>query len=196
MSEPLPLSRIQEAIFSFLRGRKDAVMFGAHAVNAYVDEPRMSQDVDILSTRAADLVEELRNHLAQKFGIALRVREMSTGSAFRIFQVRKPSNRHLVDVRSVKVLPQTRRIRGVLVPIPAELVALKVVAYASRRNTPKSGTDWRDVAVLLLAFPDLKTETGAVADKLHAMGCGKQVFDAWTSLVKRTVERDQSADEY
>ena len=29
-----------------------------------------------------------------------------------------------------------------------------------RHGTPKSGTDWRDLAVLLLAFPELKTELG------------------------------------
>ena len=34
-------------------GRDDAAVFGAQAVNAYVDQPRMTQDVDILSPRAA-----------------------------------------------------------------------------------------------------------------------------------------------
>jgi hypothetical protein len=51
MREPLPLARIHDAVFEFLRGRTDAVVFGAQAVNAYVSEPRMTQDVDILSTR-------------------------------------------------------------------------------------------------------------------------------------------------
>ena len=50
MSESLPLATIQEAVLEFLRGRDDAVMFGAQAVNAYVPEPRMSQDIDLLST--------------------------------------------------------------------------------------------------------------------------------------------------
>ena len=53
--EPLPLSRIQEAVLEFLQGRDDAVLFGAQAVNAYVSEPRATQDVDIMSTRAVEL---------------------------------------------------------------------------------------------------------------------------------------------
>jgi hypothetical protein len=56
MREPLPLATIHGAIlFDFLAGRKDVVLFGAQAVNAYVEESRMTQDVDILSTRAAEL---------------------------------------------------------------------------------------------------------------------------------------------
>ncbi len=36
MREPLPLATIHDAVLEFLRGRTDAVLFGAHAVNAYV----------------------------------------------------------------------------------------------------------------------------------------------------------------
>lgn len=61
MSEPLPLATIQNAVLEFLRDRDDGVVFGAQAVNAYVAEPRMTQDVDVLSTRAEDLAEELRS---------------------------------------------------------------------------------------------------------------------------------------
>ena len=43
MREPLPLATIHDAVLEFLRGRQDAVLFGAQAVNAYVDEsPRTS----------------------------------------------------------------------------------------------------------------------------------------------------------
>lgn len=53
MREPLPLAAIQDAIlFEFLPGRDDAVLYGAQAVNAYVEESRMTQDVDIASPRA------------------------------------------------------------------------------------------------------------------------------------------------
>lgn len=52
MRETLPFATIQEAVLEFLRGRDDAVVFGAQAVNAYVQEPRMSQDIDRLSPRA------------------------------------------------------------------------------------------------------------------------------------------------
>jgi len=47
VKEPLPLATVQEAVLEFLQGRDDAVVYGAQAVNAYVDEPRMTQDVDI-----------------------------------------------------------------------------------------------------------------------------------------------------
>ena len=51
MREPLPLAVVHKAVLDFLHGRDDAALFGAQAVNAYVDEARMTQDVDILSTR-------------------------------------------------------------------------------------------------------------------------------------------------
>jgi hypothetical protein len=59
MREPLPLATIQDAVLEFLRGRTDAVLFGAQAVNAYVDEPRMTQDADILSSRAEGFTESV-----------------------------------------------------------------------------------------------------------------------------------------
>ena len=63
MREPLPLAKIHDAVLEFLRGRDDAVLFGAQAVNAYVEEPRMTQDVNILSTRAKELADEIKEHL-------------------------------------------------------------------------------------------------------------------------------------
>jgi len=54
MQEPLPLATIQEAVLEFLRGRDDVAVFGAQAVNAYVHEPRMTQDIDLLSPRSTD----------------------------------------------------------------------------------------------------------------------------------------------
>src|SRR5262245_38318145 len=93
ISEPLPLATIHDAVLEFLQGRNDAVLFGAHAVNAYVKEPRMTQDVDIASTRAEELAEELRAYLNEKFHIAVRVRTVREGIGFRIYQDRKPENR-------------------------------------------------------------------------------------------------------
>ena len=55
--EPLPLSTIQSGVMEFLRGRRDVVLFGAQAVNAYVREPRMSEDVDLLCVGAEKLDE-------------------------------------------------------------------------------------------------------------------------------------------
>ena len=73
MGEQLPLASIHEAVLEFLRLRDDAVVFGAQAVNAYVGEPRMSQGIDLVSTHAAELAEELREHLSERFHIAVRV---------------------------------------------------------------------------------------------------------------------------
>jgi hypothetical protein len=54
MGEPLPLTTLHAAVLEFLRQRDDAVLFGAQAVNAWVNEPRMTQDIDLLSPRADD----------------------------------------------------------------------------------------------------------------------------------------------
>src|SRR5437762_13989602 len=83
--EPLPLATIHDAVLEFLRGRDDAVLFGAQAVNAYVSEPRMTQDVDIAALRGEELAEELRAYLNQKFHIAVRVRSVREGIGFRIY---------------------------------------------------------------------------------------------------------------
>ena len=45
MQESLPLATIQNALLEFLCDRDDAVVFGAQAVNAYVKERRMTQDL-------------------------------------------------------------------------------------------------------------------------------------------------------
>src|SRR5689334_24834070 len=89
MREPLPLATLHEAVLEFLRGREDAVVFGATAVNAYVSEPRMTQDIDVMSTRAADLAEEMRMYLNERFHIAVRVRTIGEGKGYRMFQIRK-----------------------------------------------------------------------------------------------------------
>src|SRR5438552_14261304 len=92
MREPLPLATIHDAVLEFLRGRDDAVLYGAQAVNAYVREPRMTQDVDIASTRAAKLAEELCSYLNKRFRIATRIRTIREGLGYRIYQVRRPQN--------------------------------------------------------------------------------------------------------
>src|SRR5438045_4875488 len=116
MREPLPLAKIHDEILEFLRNRDDAVLFGAQAVNAYVDEPRMTQDVDILSTRARELADELRAHLGKSFTIAIRVREVAAGQGFRGYQLREPKNRDLADVLQVAALPPLRMDSAVRVP--------------------------------------------------------------------------------
>lgn len=194
--EPLPLATIQEAVLEFLRGRDDAVVFGAQAINAYVDEPRMTQDIDPLSTRAAGLAQALRDYLKERFHIAVRVRQVGQGRGYRLFQVRKSGNRYLVDVRPVETLPLTPRIAQVLVVAPAELIASKVIAYHQRRGQPKSGTDWRDLAMLLLTFPELKRDPGPVTDRLQAAGGDPTVLALWKELVAQEIRPTNEDDEF
>src|SRR2546426_4982945 len=156
MREQLPLATIHDAVLEFLRGRDDAVVFGAQAVNAYVGEARMSQDIDLISTRAGELAEELSEYLSERFHIAVRVRVIGAGKGYRLFQIHKPRNRHLVDLRPAKALPRAERIEDVLVMSPPELIAHKVISYYARHGQPKAGTDWRDLATLHLTFPELK----------------------------------------
>jgi hypothetical protein len=181
MHEPLPLSKIQEAVLEFLQGRDDAVLFGAQAVNAYVAEPRMTQDVDILSTRAKEFAEELRQYLSEKFHIAVRVREIGEGKGFRIYQVRSEGNRHLADVRFISEKPETETIENLQVLAPLDLIVSKVISYHSRKGNPKSGTDWRDIGVLLIRFPELKEK---VEKTLKAKNADKAILTTWEQISK------------
>lgn len=188
MNEPLPLATIQDGILEFLRGRQDAVLFGALAVNAYVDEPRMTQDVDILSSRAAELGEELREHLSTLFHVAIRIRTAEAQGSYRLYQLREPRNRHLADIRSVETLPTSQLIEGLSVIAPDALVASKVVSYHHRRGRPKAGTDWRDIAELLLKFPELRTDSGAVAAHLRAAAAPPDVIATWQEIVRQRID--------
>jgi hypothetical protein len=183
MKEPLPLAKIQEAVLEFLRNREDAVLFGAQAVNAYVDEPRMTQDVDILSTRASELAEELRLQLSTMFHIAVRVRAVAGGNGYRIYQVRQPKNRHLADVRQVDALPPAQMIADIRIPKPEDLIAQKIISLSARRGQPKADTDRRDLKVLLLAMPHLKSGEGPVLDRLVARQASEQALAEWYDLV-------------
>ena len=117
--EPLPLATIHNAILQCLRNRDDVVVFGTQAINACVGEPRMTQDIDLLSPRAAELAAELRAYLIQQFHIAVRIRAVGEGRGYRLYQVQKSGNRHLVDLRSVTKLPMAQRIEQVLIMAPA-----------------------------------------------------------------------------
>jgi len=64
--------------------------------------------------------------------------------------VQKPENRHLVDIRPVEELPPAKRVNHVLVVTPEELIAGKVMAWVRSARQAKAGTDWRDLAMLLL----------------------------------------------
>jgi hypothetical protein len=196
MNEPAPLAVVHNSVLEFLRGRDDVVLFGAQAVNAYIDEPRMTQDVDVLSTRAADLAEELRQHLNNQFNIAVRVREVSEGLGHRIYQLAKPKNRHLVDIRQMDTLPAHTEIGGVKVLTPLELLMSKVISYTRRKGKPKAGTDWRDIAYLLLKFPELRVEEGSVFQALLAAKVSDDIVQTWRQLIAEEIVPDEDDEEF
>lgn len=196
VQEPLPLAIIHNAVLEFLRDRDDVVVFGAQAVNAHVAEPRMTPDVDLISLTAETLAVELREHLHQRFGMAVPIAEVRADGTLRLFQLRRSGNRHLVDIRPADVLPEATRIAGVLVMAPEELIASKVIAYHHRRGQPKSGTDWRDLAMLLLTFPTLKQASGAIDDRLAAAGAGPEIRAAWYELVAQDLRPEVDDDDY
>lgn len=196
MHEQVPLATIHDAVLQFLRNRDDVVLFGAQAVNAYVGEARMTQDIDLMSSRAAELAEELREHLNQLFHLAIRVREIGEGRGYRLFQVRKLGNRHLVDLRPVEKLPMSQRIEQVLVMEPAELIASKVISFHQRKGKPKSGTDWRDLAMLLLTFPELKSEAGSVLECLRSSNVDGVIIEVWKEIVATEIEAADEDDEF
>ncbi len=196
MKETLPLATIQNAVIDFLRGRDDIVLFGAQAVNVYVSEPRATQDVDLMSTRAADLAEELREHLSKLFRIAVRVREVKDGLGYRIYQLQNSGNRHLVDVRSVDSFPPHQRLDDVQVLTPIELIASKVISHHQRRGKSKSWTDRRDLVVLFHAFPELKCDPGPVTDCLYAAQADPSILAVWRELVSQEILPEGDEDDF
>jgi hypothetical protein len=138
----------------------------------------------------------VRTYLAKQFQIAVRVREVAGGKGFRVYQLRKPQNRHLVDVRPVATLPPTRLVGQLLVVTPEELLANKVVALSRRRDKPKGGTDWRDIAVLLLKFPELKRQSGPVLDRLTAATADELALKTWQHLVAQEINAEEDSDEF
>ena len=190
IKEPHPLAVVHDAVLEFLEPRDDAVIFGAYAVNAYVSEPRMTQDVDIMTVHASELAEEIRAYLAKKFYIAVRTRKIADGIGFRVYQVQSDGNRHLVDVRKVEKLPPSKRVKGWLTLAPEELIASKVSAYARRNRKPKGGTDLRDLSILLLTFPEFKTKSGPVSDALKRMEDKdiSEVLRVWDRIVANEID--------
>jgi hypothetical protein len=156
----------------------------------------MTQDIDLMSTRAMDLAEELREYLSERFHIAARVRTVRGDKGYRLFQMQKTGNRHLVDVRPVKTLPPSQSIEGVRVLAPAELIAHKAASFHSRQGQPKGFSDMRDLAVLFLTFPEMKTESGPVNDALRQLGATEEEIHTWRELVAQELSAPNDDDEF
>ncbi len=189
--EEVPLASIFREALEWLATRDDAVLFGAQAVNAYCDPPRMTADLDVLSLDAAGLAEELRARLADRFHVAGRVRVVEPGRSFRVYQLREPRNRQLAGVRQVDRLPQSRHVEGVRVAAPADLAAMKVISIDARRGKEKGISDRLDLHRLLRAFPALREEGGEVADRLRASSAPQTAFVAWAEILAERIEPDE-----
>ena len=96
----------------------------------------------------------------------------------------------------VIVLPESQTIEDIMVISPPELIAYKVMSYYGRRGKPKAGTDWRDLAMLLLTFPELKSEAGAVNEKLLSLNARKEVIKEWQDLVSQEISLPDEDDEF
>src|ERR1700679_152849 len=190
-SSRVRLADIHRAVAELLSGRRDAVVFGAQAVNAYVDEERMTSDIDVMSTNAEELAEEIRAYLSRKFYISVRVRTMTKrGAGFRVYQVLKPKNRSLVDVRQESHLPGSVSRGGVQIAEPIELIVLKIKSYAARRNQIKGDTDRVDIRRMLLTFPKLRKLDGEITGKLLKDKVSDTVLEIWYGFVKERLEPD------
>ncbi len=188
--EEVPLASIFREALEWLATRDDAVLFGAQAVNAYCDPPRMTADLDVLALDGAGLAEQLRAQLVDRLRIAARVRVVEP-RGYRVYQLRKPRNRHLADVRQVDRLPQSRRIEGVRVLEPADLAAMKVTSLDARRHREKGISDRLDLHRLLRAFPALRDEAGDVADRLRANSAPPSAFTTWREIVAERLEPEE-----
>jgi len=189
------LAEVYRLSVDLLRERPDAVLFGSHAVNLYVEPPRATADVDFMSTNAESFADELRARLAEQFHAAVRVRTVARGNGFRVYQVRRPPepNRHLVDVRQVDDLPSARDVDGIRVVAPADLVVLKLASFVARRHTDKGISDRLDLHRMLLAFPKFRLPSSAVEAKLR--DAPPNIQEAWEEILSEPIERADD-DEY
>lgn len=187
--EELPLSEVFREVFVFLTERSDAVLVGAHAVNSYAAVERMTQDVDVLTTDARLLAEAIRQRLAGRFHIAVRVQEVEPGVGYRVYQLRDVRNRHLVDIRHTSTLPPHIVVDGVRVVELVELIAMKVTSMVSRRGREKGLSDRLDLHRLLNAFPALRAADGDVAARLMLRG-EEAMLPAWREVVTEQIEAD------
>jgi len=122
--------------------------------------------------------------LSETFHIAVRVREIKE-KGFRVYQVRKEANRHLVDVRQIEKFPETETIENIQILSPLELITSKIISFQSRYGKPKSWTDRRDLAVLLLRFPELKEK---VLANLQEKNVGEAILETWAEIESQGFE--------
>ena len=92
----------------------------------------------------------------------------------------------------ISELPATETIEDILVLSPVKLLASKVISYHSRKGKPKAGTDYRDLGMLLLRFPELKEK---VSENLQAKNVGEAVLETWAEIASQDFQfEDEDED--
>jgi hypothetical protein len=203
MKEPLPLALVHEAILDFCRGRADACVFGAQALNRHTGVPRMTQDVDIMAETPETFASELARHLAQRFPheMAARVREVRRGEltlGYRVYQSRsaeRGGNRHLADIRALDVprehLAEHEGIRYTDAPLT---MAMKAAAAAARSNQAKRLQDSADLAQLMIAHPEVTADALApLWDGLGAPPGARVLFEEILARGNLQAETDEDS---
>jgi hypothetical protein len=143
----------------------------------------MTQHVDIFSPTPHETAEQLAAALSHAFHVAVRVREIAGGKAYRVYQLRSEGNRHLADIRMVEFpLEDSIEQQGVRYASLPLMIALKALALSKRRLSPKGGTDLADVRRMLLAHPELRANDGPVVEAIGRIGGGDVVAGVWEEL--------------
>ena len=101
-----------------------------------------------------------------------------------------------MNVRLVEKLPPVERVSELLVVPPAVLIANKVIVREHRRDTPKSGTDWRDLAMLLLTFPEPRAIRGRCETDWRPAGATPAALEAWKGLVVMCILAEDEQSEF
>jgi hypothetical protein len=73
---------------------------------------------------------------------------------------------------------------------------MKVASYHTRRGRPKAFSDRRDLAMLLLTFPELKKESGPVESSLRSLGVSEEVLNSWRELVAEEIRQPNDDEEF
>ena len=65
-----------------------------------------------------------------------------------------------------------------------------------RAGKPKAFTDRRDLAMLLLKFPELKRESSAVRERLIAADADETILKSWREIVAEEIKPTEDDDEF
>ena len=138
---------IHREVFAFLVN-KQAVIQGAYAVGHYTQVTqveRETRDLEIVSTYAQALAEELKKTLNKKLGLKIRVREKKI-----VYQVYETGQRHqtIVNIEKATILPAFVEASGLKIMERETLIERKERAAVSRGETIKVAYDRADLLAL------------------------------------------------